>query len=367
VSKWWSVLFAVVMLACLGLFIAAPIVGWWLPKQASYHAPNIDFLFYVILYITGFFFILTETLLVVFMWRYAAEPGQKRVPAPADQAHAPPQGGLFNLAKKVIHDEHRLEMLWTIVPAVILLYIAFAQIAAWAEAKYQSRMPHFTEGENKTSLQMEVTARQWEWRFRYPSPHTMDEWKKKPDDAGVWARKAQFDDVHVVNELHTWKDQPTLIHLRTNDIIHSFFLPQMRVKQDALPGKVIPVWFTPKLYNCKRIEKYTPAAKDGKPPQPPDHDHVWTLRDSKATDKGYAWVTWVDGYEPNPEPGKDHFNDPSQIWELNCAELCGAFHYRMIGRVYVHESEADFRLWLAMAYKRQNDFGTTTGHTATPH
>src|SRR5438552_19010310 len=120
------------------------------------------------------------------MYRYAGEPGKKRIHAPVDQAHKPPRGGLFGKVKDIIHDEHRLEMLWTIVPAVILLYIAFAQIGAWAEVKYQARMPQFgtdpIEAE-KRAMHLEVTARQWEWRMRYPSTHTLDEWKTKPDNA----------------------------------------------------------------------------------------------------------------------------------------------------------------------------------------
>ena len=79
-------------------------------------------------------------------FRYAAEPGQG-VPAPAAQGHTPPRGGLFGKVKAIIKDEHRLEMLWTIVPAVILLYIAFAQIGVWAEVKYQARMPQYKAGQ----------------------------------------------------------------------------------------------------------------------------------------------------------------------------------------------------------------------------
>jgi len=74
VGKWWSVLFGVVMAACLGLFVAAPFVGWWLPEGVSTHAFRVDRLFYIILFITGFFFVLTESLLVIFMWLYAGTP-----------------------------------------------------------------------------------------------------------------------------------------------------------------------------------------------------------------------------------------------------------------------------------------------------
>ena len=83
-GKGWSVLFGVVMLACLGLFVAAPFVGWWLPMPVSQHAPRVDRLFYIILFITGFFFVLTEALLVIFMWLYAGNGASK----PAQTSHA---------------------------------------------------------------------------------------------------------------------------------------------------------------------------------------------------------------------------------------------------------------------------------------
>ncbi len=58
-----------------------------------------------------------------------------------------------------------------------------------------------------------------------------------------WADHPQIDDVHLVNELHTWKGADVKIYLKTQDVIHSFFLPNLRLKQDALPGKTIPMWF----------------------------------------------------------------------------------------------------------------------------
>src|SRR5205814_3582375 len=102
---------------------------------------DIDFLFYVILWITAFFFVLTEAIMVVAMWRYAGEPGRRSV---------------------YVHGNHKLEMAWTLVPAAILLFIAFAQIGAWADIKYAKSMrpPHHV---------IEVSARQFEWRMRYPN------------------------------------------------------------------------------------------------------------------------------------------------------------------------------------------------------
>src|SRR2546421_2298851 len=78
VNKWWSVLFGTVMTAAVGLFIVAPFAGWWLPKNVSTYGPKVDLLFFVILGITGFFFILTEGLLVYFLYVYAGSESGRR-------------------------------------------------------------------------------------------------------------------------------------------------------------------------------------------------------------------------------------------------------------------------------------------------
>jgi cytochrome c oxidase subunit 2 len=338
VYKWWCLLFAVVNLACLGLFIVAPFVGWWLPEGVSSHADEVDWLFYLILWITGFFFVLTEVLLVYFMWEYAAKPGSKehvfghgadeqRVYWTSYFKH------LFRPVSALLHDQHRVEMAWTFVPAVILLLIAFVQVKAWADIKYQSRYHARFDG-NENVVQLEISARQFEWRMRYPSPERMAEWKKDPKLAHDFGRSQHIDDIHVTNELHCWTDEKNvkrwvaeedrrkvpyvLIHLKTIDVIHSLNLPHFRVKQDALPGKTIPVWFVPLKTNTKFNKK-----------------------------TGH----WDDGGGRHPRTGEPR--DADLVWEIPCAELCGWGHYRMIGRVYVHPSEQDFMDWLRDAQKRQ--------------
>jgi cytochrome c oxidase subunit 2 len=312
-NKWWSYLFGVVMLACALLFIVAPFVGWWLPKGVSTHAWEVDRLWYFILAITGFFFILTEAILVYFMHAYASQPGKNAHPGG-------PITGPFQFFTKWIHNEHRLEQVWTIVPAVILLIIAFAQVNAWANVKYQSRMPVAGTGEGKNLLQVEISARQFEWRMRYPSPSTLETWKTDPAKVKQWVKNPEADDIHVVNELHTWKNHPTIVQVKTIDVIHSFRVFQLRVMQDTLPGKTIPVWFTP--------------------------THANTVK--KKVKGEWRWQDG-DGYDETGKP-----NDPSQVWEILCSELCGRDHARMIGRFYVHETERDFLEWLKDAQEKQN-------------
>jgi len=299
----WALLFGVTMLACAGLFLIAPFCGWWLPEGVSSHAYDVDFLFYIILAITGFFFILTEAVLVLFMARYAGEPGEK---APKHEML-----GAFRPFAGVLDNQHKIEMAWTIVPAAILLYIAFAQVGTWARIKYQSRQSPMEES---IPVQVDLSARQFEWRFRYPSSARFQEWLTKKGDAlsdmKSFVTSPQRDDIHVVNELHVWKDHQALVHLSTRDVLHSFNLPQLRVKQDALPGKQIPVWFKPIKANLDENNKQIPG----------------------------------------------------QVWEIPCAELCGWGHGRMIGKVFVHESQEAYFRWLTQAEKSQ--FSTTTTATA---
>jgi cytochrome c oxidase subunit 2 len=268
-QKGWGIFFGVVLLGAFLLCVASYFIpGWWLPGNVSTFGPDVDYLYYVILGFTTFFFVLTEVLLVYAMYRFAWRPNAK---------------------SQYVEGNHRLEMLWTIVPAAILLYIALAQVRAWEAIKYQAKMP-------EPDLVMQVTARQWDWSMRYADT-------PKPGNARAWAEVPAIDDIYLPDELHCWKGANVRIFLKTNDVLHSLFLPQLRLKQDALPGKTIPVWFN-------------------------------------ATDSNTKF---------NEQTGKCELTDKNKEWEIACAELCGGGHYRMRGLLYVHETEEDYLKWFKHA------------------
>jgi cytochrome c oxidase subunit II len=260
--RYWSFLFALAALFSVGAFVYAPFApDWWLPNNPSepYHTVStfgreIDSLFVIILVITGVTFIGTQIALVWVAFRYVDETdAQGRPVRPATY----------------FHGSQRLEVVWTIIPASILVFIALYQMGTWAAIKFRSSAP-------KVQPLAEVTARQFQWVMRYPGPD---------------GRLNTTDDVHLVNDLHFVKGKTALIYLKSSDVLHSFFLPQMRIKQDAVPGLSIPVWF-----DCDRGGRY----------------------------------------------------------DLACAELCGWGHYKMRGNVTVHDSQSEFDDWMKRATDAQN-------------
>jgi cytochrome c oxidase subunit 2 len=290
----WGLLFAIVLAAAFILTAVSPFVGWWMPPGVSSYSGQIDTLFYWILGVTAFFFILTEAALVYNMIRFASGPARK--------AH-------FS------HGNHRLEMLWTVVPGVILFLLAVLQINVWADIKYPSHMKDMVEKDPSQILPMEVTTRQWDYRLRYPSPKHLEEWEANKETAvKEYQRRMpeRRDDVFDANDIHTWKNQKTVVFLRTRDVGHAFFVPVLRVKQDSMPGRTIPLWFEATESNTEKV-----SGKDD-----------WR---SKS--------------------GADGKEDPAFIWDLVCTQYCGSRHSMMRGHVYVHPDKADFLAWLRAQQK----------------
>jgi len=244
-NKFWAILFLLVPIFGAATFIVAPYYNIWLPTDVSAHGRSIDHLFYFILVLTGLVFLGTEIALFLFLWWYNA------------RAHRDPV--------RFTHGSHTLEVVWTILPAATLLFLAIYQMNVWANDKM--RIP-------KIPPTAEVTGRQFEWRIRYPGP---DGHLYTPDDL--------FD----VNDLHVPLDEEVLLVMKSQDVIHSFFLPNLRIKQDVIPGMKQYLWFKP--------------IKAG------------------------------------------------QV-DIVCAELCGWGHYKMKGRLTI-EPRSEYEAWLAKLGEQQ--------------
>jgi cytochrome c oxidase subunit 2 len=152
-------------------------------------------------------------------------------------------------------------------------------------------------------------TRQWEFRIRYPSPERMEGWKNRASAKADFEQRlpARRDDVHVVNDVHTWVGQKVIIYLKSRDVNHAFFVPVLRVKQDSMPGRTIPLWFQATESNTAR--------------------------------RGDEWVD-----------GKGQ-NDRNFVWDLVCTHYCGTRHSLMRGKLYVHPTKDDFLAWLKQEQK----------------
>ncbi len=177
----WSILFALAAIGTVGCFVYSYFSpDWWLPEpdtaEDDFHhvvstfGREIDSLFVIILWITGIVFIATQVVLVWAMHRFADErDAQGRPVRKADY----------------FHGSQRLEVIWTIIPAAILVFIALYQMGTWAEIKFRSAAP-------KVRPLAEITGRQFQWVMRYPGPD---------------GRLNTADDLVVVDDLHFVKKQ----------------------------------------------------------------------------------------------------------------------------------------------------------------
>jgi len=204
--------------------------SFWMPPQASTFAPDVDGLFYFIFWVSAFFFVLILSLMIVFVVRYRRRAGVDPQPSPS-----------HNTA---------LEITWTAIPVVVVVAIF--------SVGFRSFMRMAVAPGNVYEIQ--VAGQRWKWLFTYPNGY-------------------------VDENLHVPANRPVRLVLRSEDVIHSLFIPAFRLKKDVVPG-----------------------------------------RDNKA---------WFQATRPGEYP-------------LSCAEYCGTGHSDMRAKVVVHEP-GQFEKWLESA------------------
>ena len=194
----------------------------WMPPLLS-NRGDIDNAFGLTLVVTGVVFILTNLLLAFFAWRYQDREGA---------------------TASYWHDNPRLEWSWTLATAVIMFFFAFKALGLWAQVTSPAPADAFV---------VEVTGQQFAWNVRYPGP---DGIFGRTDVKLIDPETSNFigldksdpnaaDDIMLQNQMYLPESRPVRVRLRSLDVIHSFFLPEFRVKQDAKPGMTSETWFIP--------------------------------------------------------------------------------------------------------------------------
>lgn len=259
-----------------------------LPDAASVEGEKYDQLFLLTMVLILIVQAITQFLLFYFAFKYRGIKGRK---------------ALFYA------DSHKLEMIWTIIPAVVLAVLVLYGLSVWNDVMDTS------DAENP--LIVEVYAKQFQWEARYAGKdNTLGNANvrniKGINTMGVdMTDKNAADDIPV-RELHLPKGRQVIFKFRSQDVLHSAYMPHFRAQMNCVPGMVTQFSFTPNM----------------------------TTEEMRANEETMAKVEGIN--KIRKEKGEDTYEFD---YLLLCNKICGASHYNMQMKIVVEE-EADFNKWL---------------------
>ena len=268
-----------------------------LPGAASEHGLKIDALWDYNMYLVSFVFVLTNAVLFYYAYKYKGKKGIQ--------------------ATFLAHD-NRLEMIWTIVPAVVLAFIIIFGLKYWNDIT--------TRSTDSNKVTIELYAKQFDWTARYPGKDKVlgsTDYRQIDggNSVGLDTLDATgHDDILIKNEFHIPVNREIEFKMRSRDVIHSAFMPHFRAQMNCVPGMVTTFKFTP-------IKTTAEMRKD---------PYVIQLM------AGINEVRAKKGEEPV------EFD-----YTLLCNKICGASHYNMQMTIIV-DTEKDYKEWLS----KQKQFKT---------
>lgn len=239
-----------------------------MPPKLSTTAAEVDWLYDYIYWWCVFFFILIVAVMGYFMWRYRRRPGHSSQPSPSHHLG--------------------IELIWSVIPTILIIpifYWGFTGFVALQQAPADC-------------YKIEAEAYQWSWKFRYPTGANLGN-KETPD--------APYFGMHVP------PGRNVQVIMSSDNVLHSFYVPNFRVKNDVVPGRYTSVWF-----NAPFVDPESPEFQNW-PPEAPTR---------LETKNGI--------YKVNAH-------------RLFCTEFCGTGHSTMDSWVFVHESEEKLQQYLKEA------------------
>ncbi|HNV31059.1 MAG TPA: cytochrome c oxidase subunit II, partial [Cyclobacteriaceae bacterium] len=286
VSSWNTVNAYLMMLFMIGSLVAftwysfAHFDSYNLPV-ASEHGAVTDYLFWITMAITVVAFVIITIVMFWFTFKYRYVEGRRA---------------------SFIADDHKLEIVWTVIPAIVLALLIFSGLRAWND---------ITGPASKDAVVIELIGQQFLWTARYPGVKDSQLGKHNyqmidaSNEFGLdLSDKNTYDDFKSL-ELHLPKGKEVQLMIRAKDVLHSVFLPHFRLKMDAVPGMHTTFKFIP----------------------------------TKST------------ADMRAETGNPNFN-----YEMACTEICGRGHFSMRFPVFVHDTVEDYEKWMASqeAWLKQN-------------
>ena len=284
------------MFAFMIFFYGLMIFSFWkywsvlLPESASLEGEQIDNLYNISMLLILFVQAIMQYLLFYFAYKYRGIKGRK---------------ALFYA------DSHKLETIWTVTPAAVLAVLIIYGLSVWIDITDTSDL--------EDPLVIELYAKQFNWEARYagkdnPLGKANVRFIKGINTIGVdMTDLNSVDDIPVRNELHLPKGRPVIFKFRSQDVLHSAYMPHFRAQMNCVPGMVTQFAFTPSM----------------------------TTEEMRRNEKIVAKVENINRIRA--EKGEDAYEFD---YLLLCNKICGASHYNMQMKIVVHE-EADFNNWLS--------------------
>ena len=273
-----------------------------LPEAASEHGGTYDRLFFISFALIMIVQIITQALLHYFSFKYR---------------------GLKDTKASFITHDNKLEFIWTIIPAIVLFGLILYGMSTW------SQIMNFEEDEE--ALVIELYAQHWNWKARYAGQDNvlgdanvrfLNDYDGR-NTVGIDSSDPNgLDDVVVTQEFHLPVDRKVIFKFRSQDVLHSAYMPHFRAQMNCVPGMITQFSFTPTI----------------------------TTADMRMNADVVDKVNRINKirYENSQEliaKGEESL-DPYQFdYLLLCAKICGSSHYNMQMKIIV-ESKKDFEKWI---------------------
>ena len=273
-----------------------------LPDSASEHGYTYDKLMLISFLVIFFVQTVTQALLHYFAYKYRGINGRK--------------------ASFITHN-NKLELVWTVIPAIVLFVLILYGMTTWSD------IMNFEEDED--ALVVELYAAQWNWKARYAGDDNvlgdanvrfLNDFDGR-NSVGIDSSDPNgLDDVVVSQEFHLPVNRKVIFKIRSQDVLHSAYMPHFRAQMNAVPGMITEFSFTPTV---------TTAEMRLNPEVVSKVNRINKIR--------------YDNSQELIAKGEEALEPYQFDYLLLCAKICGASHYNMQMKIVV-ESEKDFNKWL---------------------
>ncbi len=268
-------------------------------NAAAEHGADVDRLMWISLILIFIVQTITQALLHYFSFKYRGKKGNVA----------------FYFA-----DNNKLELIWSVIPAITLAGLILYGLYAWTNIM-------FVDEENEDVLVVEVYAKQFGWEVRYAGEDNVlgkanVRYIEGINTLGVDAADPNSQDDIQTNELHLPKGKKILFKFRSQDVLHSAYMPHFRAQMNCVPGMVTQFAFTP--------NKTTQEMRNA----PQMVEKVATINKIRAQKSKALLAKGEEGLDPY-----------TFDYLLLCNKICGSSHYNMQLKIVVSEPN-DFKAWL---------------------